>query len=56
MAPARGHPDGFPAQLELKTERFGMAFSIIFDCTLLSVRKYEQYLLTAALGCSEPML
>ena len=31
MAPAkrgRGHPDGFPAQLELKTERFGMAFSL----------------------------
>ena len=24
----RGHPDVFPAQLELKTERFGMAFSL----------------------------
>jgi hypothetical protein len=25
---ARGHPDGFPAQLELKTERFEMAFRL----------------------------
>ena len=24
----RGHPDGAPAQLELKTERFGMAFRL----------------------------
>jgi hypothetical protein len=26
----RGHPDGFPAQLELKVERFGMAFRLFF--------------------------
>jgi hypothetical protein len=25
---ARGHPDGVPAQLELKTERFGMTFRL----------------------------
>ena len=30
-----GHPDGFPVQLELKTERFGMAFRSSLACAFV---------------------
>ena len=30
-----GHPDGFPVQLELKTERFGLAFRLLLACAFV---------------------
>jgi hypothetical protein len=30
-----GHPDGFPVQLELKSERFGIAFRSLLACAFL---------------------
>src|SRR6476620_2708140 len=30
-----GHPDGFPVQLELKSERFGMAFRSLLACAFV---------------------
>ena len=61
MAPVergRGHPDGFPAQLELKTERFGTAFRLFLPLRFCpsGIEQYcSQPRLYAVNRCSEPV-
>ena len=49
-----GHPDGFPVQLELKTERFGMAFRLQFAYAFVCPES-EQNSSHPRLYCSEPV-
>ena len=62
MAPpkrGRGHPNGFPAQLELKTERIGMAFRLFWLYAFVrpeSEQCCSQSRSYALNQCSEPVM